>query len=53
VQEESGQMAIRLGRENFCLSSRFTVFGSSVVDPKLLIPDPTSTKFRLRIQAIF
>ncbi len=50
VQEESGQMAIRLGRENFCLTSRFTVFESSGVDPELFNPDPTSTKFRVWIQ---
>jgi hypothetical protein len=43
VQEESGQMAIRLGRDNFFIASRFQVFGSSVVDPELFIPDPDSS----------
>jgi hypothetical protein len=42
VQEESGQMAIRLGRDNFFLTSLFPVFKPSVVDPNY--------KFRIRIR---
>jgi hypothetical protein len=44
VQEESGQMAIRLGRENFCLTSRFSVFKPIIMDPELFIRISTGSK---------